>query len=100
MDPLSLALTFGPIIAKGVMGLLPANATSVIGKVVDMAKRGLSIAKPVVGVLSNITGNDDAGAGADISLAEMHAAIAELDTPGTYEDALARAEAELRGAAS
>lgn len=89
-----------PTIAKAVMGWLPPNATATVMKVVDVAKQGLAISQPIVRVLDTIAGNsalvDGPGqASPDISLAEMHASLAELDRPGVYEDALAKAKAQL-----
>lgn len=79
-----------PTIGKFVLGWLPPNAASVVGKVIDTVKSGISIATPVLRTLDNIQGADTQGK--DITLAEMQAALSELEKPGSYEAALAAAK--------
>ncbi len=69
-----------------------------VGQVVDTVRQGIGIATPVLNTLSAIRANADNAApgtpGADITLAQMDAALADLKTPGEYEKALEEAKAK------
>ncbi len=85
-------LPYLPLFGKLALGLLPANAATVVGKVVDTVKQGIAITTPVLNTLDTVRGA--AAAGQDISLAEMDAALALLKTPGDYEKAMQEAKAK------
>lgn len=89
MDPATIALTYGPLIAKLAFGLLPANAAATVGKVVETVRNGLEITKPVLSTLDSIAGLPE---GDDISLAQMDAALAAMNTAGIFEEERAKVE--------
>lgn len=91
MGAAALATTFGPLLARFAVGLLPPNASSVIQKITEVVKTGIGIAEPLVGSMQTIAGLPE---GDDISIAQMNAALAQLHTPGVFEAERAKLEAK------
>ena len=85
-------LPYLPLIGKFALGMLPTNAASVVGKVVDTVKQGIAITTPVLNTLDTVRGAD--ARGEDISLAEMDAALAALKAPSDYEAAMQEAKSK------